>query len=102
MGPGCKTVSRVGPEKVVGTWKDGRQGTFYRSRTAMAPGGRLEKSGDAGKFDGYAPLLSEIVKFFQTRQAARQRRRKPWKSWPSWKPPTRASIKAASRSASRA
>ena len=28
MGPGCKTAARVAPDKVVGVWKDGRQGIF--------------------------------------------------------------------------
>ena len=28
MGPGCKTVTRVAPDRVVGQWNDGRQGIF--------------------------------------------------------------------------
>ncbi len=68
MGPGCKTVARVGPEKVVGVWKDGRQGVFVAKEGYGATVEGAKKSGDAGKFDGYAPLLIEIVKFFKTGQ----------------------------------
>ncbi len=66
MGPGCKTVARVAPDKVVGVWKDGRQGTFTAKGDLGASVEGTKKSGDAGKFDGYAPLVVEIVKFFQT------------------------------------
>ena len=66
MGPGCKTVARVAPEKVVGVWKDGRQGTFVAKGDLGASVEGTKKSGDAGKFDGYAPLVVEIVKFFKT------------------------------------
>ena len=57
MGPGCKTVARVAPEKVVGVWKDGRQGTFVAKGDLGASVEGTKKSGDAGKFDGYAPLV---------------------------------------------
>jgi hypothetical protein len=66
MGPGCKTVTRAGPEKVVGVWKDGRQGIFVAKEGYGAMVEGATKSGEAGKFDGYAPLVIEIVKFFKT------------------------------------
>ncbi len=70
MGVGCETVERRttadGKIEVVGNWKGGRTGIF---RESAAYGGvaRGEK-GEApvGSFDGYAPLVVEIVKFFQT------------------------------------
>jgi hypothetical protein len=67
MGPGCQTVIRTGPESAVGVWKDGRVGTFLADNGrygALVKGAK--KSGDAGGFDGYAPLVVQIVKFFQT------------------------------------
>ncbi len=67
MGPGCQQVARVGPEKAVGVWPDGRRGTFIANKKGY--GATVEgakRSGDAGKYDGYAPLVVEIVKFFKT------------------------------------
>jgi hypothetical protein len=73
MGTGCETVRRGttadGKIEVVGTWKGGRTGTF---REAGTYGGKaFGEKGEAavGAFDGYAPLVAEIVKFFQTRVA---------------------------------
>ena len=43
MGPGCKTVTREGPEKVVGVWSDGRTGTFVGSKDVRRRGGRHPK-----------------------------------------------------------
>lgn len=73
MGTGCESVERRttadGKIEVVGTWKGGRTGIFRESK-AYGGSARGEK-GDApvGSFDGYAPLIVEIVKFFQTRQS---------------------------------
>ena len=66
MGPGCETVTRAAPDKVVGQWKDGRQGVFVFKDGYGATVEGSKKSGDAGKFDGYGPLVIEIVKFFKT------------------------------------
>jgi hypothetical protein len=72
MGTGCETVERRqtadGKIEVVGKWKGGRTGTF---REDSKYGGKaVGEKGEApvGSFDGYAPLVVEIVKFFQTRQ----------------------------------
>ncbi len=73
MGTGCKQVSRVHTEAtdvVTGIWEDGRVGTFRGTRTgkggyggtAFGDKGILE----LGPYQGYKPLLFEIVKFFQT------------------------------------
>jgi len=73
LGAGCETVVRTATpdtDVVTGTWKDGRVGILYGIRTSGTPhkvivfGSKAvaeqEASGD------YAPLLVEIVKFFQS------------------------------------
>jgi len=73
MGTGCESVERRttadGLIEVAGKWKGGRTGIF-RESTAYSGVARGEK-GEApvGSFDGYAPLVVEIVRFFQTRQS---------------------------------
>ena len=73
MGTGCETVERRktadGKIEVVGKWKGGRTGLF-RESTAYGGVAHGEK-GEApvGSFDGYAPLVVEIVKFFETRKS---------------------------------
>jgi hypothetical protein len=74
MGPGIRQVTRVsspGTDVVVGIWEDGRIGTFRGIRE-----GRRAYGGTAytdkgvfglGEYQGYRPLLVEIVKFFRTR-----------------------------------
>jgi len=77
MGVGIERVERrltvSGLIESVGYWKGGRVGTFEE----VARGGSLAKTyagravgerGEAavGSFDGYAPLVAAIVKFFQT------------------------------------
>jgi hypothetical protein len=66
MGPGCKTVKRPAEDKVVGTWADGRVGTFVAKNDYGAEVEGTKARGLAGKFDGYGPLVVEIVKFFRT------------------------------------
>jgi hypothetical protein len=66
MGPGCKTVTRVAPDKVVGVWKDGRQGTFVGKEAYGATVEGSLKTGDAGTYEGYGPLVVEIAKFFES------------------------------------
>lgn len=76
LGSGCGTVARVSSpdmDVVTGVWKDGRTGTFLGYRDASAGYGfkALLKSGvlnEDFKAD-YAPLVRQIVRFFQTRQA---------------------------------
>lgn len=73
MGTGCESVERRttadGKIEVVGQWKGGRKGIFRESNTY---GGTAQgENGEApiGAFDGYAPLVVEIVKFFQTKKS---------------------------------
>ncbi len=73
MGPGCETVQRVSTKDtdlVTGTWKNNRIGTFRGLR-----GGRRGYGGTAfgskkiqtvGGYEGYRPLVVEIVRFFET------------------------------------
>ena len=72
MGPGCETVQRTktdGVDLVIGVWKGGRIGTFRDLR-----GGKTDfttiiygkNKMITAKSSGYAPLLEQVVKFFQT------------------------------------
>lgn len=73
MGTGCESVSRVhtkGTDVAVGTWKDGRVGTFRGIRDGSAGYGLLafgEKGIDQPPMQGgFEPLVVEICKFFRT------------------------------------
>jgi predicted dehydrogenase len=73
MGPGCETVVRVATKDtdlVVGTWKDGRVGTFrgIRHKGATYGGTAFGSKGVSvvGPFGGYRPLIVEIVAFFRS------------------------------------
>jgi predicted dehydrogenase len=77
MGTGCQSVTRAHTkefDEVVGTWKDGRIGTFRGLRSGN--GGPKEGYGGlvfgtngivpVGGYGGYQPLVAEIAKFFRT------------------------------------
>lgn len=72
MGTGCETVQRRatadGRIEVIGKWKGGRTGTFREDKTYGGKAVGEKGESPVGAFDGYAPLVVEIVKFFQTRQ----------------------------------
>jgi predicted dehydrogenase len=72
MGTGCETVERRqtadGKIEVVGRWKGGRTGIFRESSKYGGVARGEKGEAPVGAFDGYAPLVVEIVKFFQTRQ----------------------------------
>ncbi len=79
MGTGCESVVRISTDDTdvaVGTWQDGRIGTF-RGRRKPNNGYEGGYGGTAfgtkgfrpiGGFSGYEPLLVEVVKFFRTGQ----------------------------------
>ena len=73
MGTGCESAQRRatadGKIEVIGRWHGGRTGIFRES--ASYGGVARGEKGEApvGAFDGYAPLVVEIVKFFQTRHS---------------------------------
>ncbi|MDD4871004.1 MAG: Gfo/Idh/MocA family oxidoreductase [Kiritimatiellae bacterium] len=76
MGTGCEAVKRGttadGKIEVTGTWRGGRTGIYRESShgkgskpyTGIAKGEKGESP--VGGYDGYAPLVVEAVKFFQT------------------------------------
>ena len=73
MGPGCESVTRVhtpGADVAVGVWKDGRIGTFRGIRDGRRGYGSTVFGSKGivagGTFDGYEPLIVEIIKFFKT------------------------------------
>jgi len=73
MGPGCQNVRRVqtpGSEFVVGTWEDGRIGTYRGLKTGKSSYGvtifGTKSIIEGGKYGGYEPLVDEIIKFFKT------------------------------------
>ena len=75
MGTGCREVVRVhtpDTDVVMGTWADGRIGTFRGTRTGKHDyGGTVyttEGNVRLGPYAGYEPLLKEIIKYFETGQ----------------------------------
>lgn len=72
MGKGCKQVSRVsvdGTDVALGSWSDGRVGEFRGIRDGKADYGFIVFGQQAieqgGKYDGYAPLVDRVAKFFK-------------------------------------
>ena len=80
MGPGCEEVTRIvsgdsnsGADVVIGRWKDGRLGTVRASRPSGPYGAVVFRpkqvvQSPADVPYSYAPLVSQIVNFFQTRR----------------------------------
>lgn len=73
MGTGCREVVRIHQEQtdvVVGTWDDGRLGTFRGKRAGSAGYGGIafgeEGIHEIGPYEGYRPMMVEIIKFFKT------------------------------------
>jgi hypothetical protein len=70
MGTGCKSVTRGktadGKIEVTGKWNDDRIGIFRED--PMYTGKAVGTKGEAavGAYEGYDPLVFEIVTFFQT------------------------------------
>jgi len=75
MGPGCVSVQRTQTKDydlVTGVWNDGRIGTFRGLRAQKEDYGTVV-FGSRGivkgpGYEGYGPLVEEIVKFFKTGQ----------------------------------
>ncbi len=72
MGAGVKTVTRsssAGSDVVTGVWKDGRIGTFRGIRSGKSGYGGTafgtEGVVQLGPYEGYRPLVVEIVRFFR-------------------------------------
>ncbi len=71
MGTGCKQVTRIattGTDSAVGVWDSGRIGEFRGLRDGAKEYGLVvfgeSKVEVGGKYEGYAPLVDEITKFF--------------------------------------
>ncbi len=74
MGAGCETVKRGttgdGRIEVTGTWDGGRVGVFREDPKGYGGIAKGEKGeSPVGSYDGYHPLVAEVVKFFQTKIA---------------------------------
>jgi hypothetical protein len=75
MGAGVHTVTRTQTddfELVTGIWNNGRIGTFRGIRAGKSGYGGTafgsKSLGPVGSYDGYAPLVVEIARFFHTRE----------------------------------
>lgn len=73
MGTGCESVTRVTTENydiVTGKWQDGRLGNFRGTRKGPHSYGGMaygsEQVIDLGNYEGYKPLLLEVLEFFRT------------------------------------
>src|SRR5881394_1265459 len=71
MGTGCESVQRgTTPEsliQVTGTWKGGRVGVYREDPEGYGGTAKGEKGeSPVGAYDGYAPLVVEVIKFFRT------------------------------------
>jgi len=70
LGTGCESVQRGktpdGKIEVIGLWSGGRKGIYREDKEfhGLARGDKGE--GPAGSFDGYLPLVAQIMTFFQT------------------------------------
>jgi hypothetical protein len=100
MGSGCESVTRVqteGTDMAVGVWQDGRIGTFRGIRAGQRGYGSTvfgtKGIVPGGGFDGYEPLIVEIIRFFKTGKPPSLRNRL-WRSLRLWKRPTRANAAA--------
>ena len=73
MGPGCESVRRAdvpqGGIVVTGTWPGGRVGTFREDKGYVGEAQGLAGRSEVGAYDGYAPLIVEVVRFFETGKA---------------------------------
>jgi len=70
LGTGCEAVQRNttadGKIEVTGTWSGGRKGVFREDKNFHGKAKGEKGEGSAGSFDGYAPLVAQIMTFFQT------------------------------------
>jgi len=70
MGTGCESVRRGttadGKIEVTGTWKGGRTGVYREGKGYEGKAVGSKGEAPVGAFDGYAPLVVAIMKFFQT------------------------------------
>ncbi|MDG2123191.1 MAG: gfo/Idh/MocA family oxidoreductase, partial [Verrucomicrobiales bacterium] len=67
---GCESVVRSetadGKIVVTGRWEGGRTGVFREGKGYGGKARGEKGESEVGAYDGYAPLVAEVVKFFQT------------------------------------
>jgi hypothetical protein len=71
MGTGCESVKRSATAderiEVTGTWKGGRVGIYREDPKGYGGIAKGEKGeSPVGAYEGYPPLVAEVVKFFQS------------------------------------
>lgn len=70
MGTGCQSVVRTksddGMIRVTGTWEGNRTGTFEERKGYGGTATGSKGESEVGAYPGYAPLVVEIAKYFQT------------------------------------
>lgn len=71
MGTGCEKVKREttsdGRIRVTGSWKGGRTGIFQEGKGGYGGTARGENEElSVGAYDGYHPLVAEVIQFFRT------------------------------------
>lgn len=70
LGTGCQSVKRgttaEGKIEVTGTWSGGRKGVLRESPDFRGKAKGEKGEAPAGSFDGYGPLVAEIMQFFKT------------------------------------
>jgi hypothetical protein len=70
MGTGCQAVQRTntpdGHIEVIGDWGQGRKGVFREDKDFHGLAKGTSGECPAGSFNGYEPLLAQVIKFFQT------------------------------------
>ncbi len=70
MGTGCLSVKRGetadGMIEVIGKWESNRTGIFREGKGYHGIAKGEKGDSEVGGFDGYQPLVAEVVKFFQT------------------------------------
>ena len=73
MGRGAQKVKRgttpEGKIEVTVTWQDGRTGVFREGQGYSAKVTCEKGEAEAGKFDGYEPLVAQVAKFFHDGKA---------------------------------
>lgn len=71
MGVGCESVTRTttadGKIEVTGTWRGGRTGIFREGKEYRGTAHGEKGEAAIGNYDGYAVLVEQIIKLFQTR-----------------------------------
>jgi hypothetical protein len=70
LGTNCESVQWItttnGKIEVAGTWDGGRKGVLHEDKSFHGVAKGEQGESPAGSFDGYVPLLKQIMKFFET------------------------------------